>query len=170
MRRLPLALALAALLAAAGCGGDSDEPDDGVEAVPTLTDAIPDPQDGPDVTIPVEPPAPDPDDDDGDGPGAGVDPDEPTDHVPDDSPRRNRDCGDVAFTPNSDDGAFQINVVGASCDIARGVARAARRQEGLAYRAQGFRCNGERREGEALPTVEWICVRGSDALVVFQTG
>lgn len=39
-----------------------------------------------------------------------------------------RNCGQIGFTPNSDDGVFQIRARGIGCATARRVARASRRQ------------------------------------------
>jgi hypothetical protein len=84
-----------------------------------------------------------------------------------------RSCGVVAFSPASEDGAFEIRTSGISCSVARSVARASR-YEGSSgtggpsspiYRFDGFTCKG-RETTAALPTVRYECLRG-DAKVTF---
>ena len=79
-----------------------------------------------------------------------------------------RSCGNVVFTPASEDGAFDIRARDTSCRTARRVARASRTRDVTGpyrYRARGFRCRG-RRVDEGLPQVRWRCTRRS-ALVTF---
>lgn len=82
------------------------------------------------------------------------------------TPRR---CGLVAFTPNSDDGAFSITAWDTSCTTAQAVATASRdrpvRQRPPAFTARGFRCSGFY-SGESLPSVLWRCTRNT-AVVSF---
>ncbi len=80
-----------------------------------------------------------------------------------------RSCGQISFTPNSDDGIFSIRARGVGCITARRVARAARPLKivggGRRYRSRGFACRG-RFDDEGLPTVRWRCTRGS-AVITF---
>lgn len=76
-------------------------------------------------------------------------------------------CGDVAFTANTDDGAFDIRVAGTDCATARRVARATRDRrpaDPLAFTVSGFRCAGTRALATALPGVHWRCERGDSAV------
>jgi hypothetical protein len=82
-------------------------------------------------------------------------------------------CGLVAFSPASEDGAFDIRTSGVSCSVARSVARASRDNEPSGtggrsppiYRIDSFTCKG-RETTAALPTVRYQCLRG-DAEVTF---
>ena len=79
-------------------------------------------------------------------------------------------CGLVAFTPNSDDGAFEIRARGVGCATARKVARASRdvaiRSRPLPrFAAEGFECAGTPTD-DALPGTAYRCTRG-DAVVTF---
>ena len=79
------------------------------------------------------------------------------------------DCGLVAFTPQSDDGAFEIRARGVDCTVARSVARGSRdvRASAPRYRARGFACTGGATGGDdALPGTAYRCTRG-DATVTF---
>lgn len=78
-------------------------------------------------------------------------------------------CGDVAFTPQTDDGAFGIRASGTDCATARTVARATRdRDPGdpLAFTVAGFRCAGTRTPDAVLPGVDWRC-RSGERVVTF---
>lgn len=78
-------------------------------------------------------------------------------------------CGDVAFAPRTDDGAFSVRAYGTDCATALAIARATRDRrvtDPLAFVAAGFRCTGTRTPTDALPGVEWRCERG-DRLVTF---
>lgn len=71
-----------------------------------------------------------------------------------------RRCGDVAFQPNSDSGAFDIRARGTDCQAARAVARAAEGERGGDYSASGFNCRGRAGGGE-LPSTDYTCTEGS---------
>jgi hypothetical protein len=76
-------------------------------------------------------------------------------------------CGDVAFTPQSDDGAFNIVATGVSCEGARRVAaltRNRRHADPLSYEADGFSCTGTRVPNDGLPSVDWRCTRNGDTI------
>ncbi len=78
-------------------------------------------------------------------------------------------CGDVAFAPQTDDGAFGIEATGVDCAVARTVARTTRDRrvtDPLTFTVAGFRCIGTRTPAAALPGVEWRCRRG-ESLVTF---
>lgn len=81
-----------------------------------------------------------------------------------------RSCGQISFTPNSDDGIFRIRARGVGCVTARRVARAARSLKivdgARRYRSRGFACRGAF-DDEGLPTVRWRCTRGA-AVITFQ--
>lgn len=66
-------------------------------------------------------------------------------------------CGDVAFEPQTDAGAFGIEATRVACPIARRVARASE-GAGQSYSAQGFSCSGQPGGGE-LPSTEYTCER-----------
>ena len=80
-----------------------------------------------------------------------------------------RSCGQIAFTPNSDDGVFRIRAHGVGCRTARRVARASRRLGILIgtrrYRSEGFSCRGTL-DDSYLPSVNWRCTRGA-AVITF---
>ena len=76
-------------------------------------------------------------------------------------------CGDVAFAPQTDDGAFNIVATGVSCERARRVAamtRDRRYADPLSFAADGFSCTGTRVPGDGLPGVDWRCVRNGDTI------
>ena len=81
-----------------------------------------------------------------------------------------RSCGQIGFTPNSDDGIFSIRARGVGCTTARRVARAARPLKivdgARRYRSRGFTCRG-RFDDEGLPRVRWRCTRRT-AVITFQ--
>ncbi|RCW46172.1 hypothetical protein DFQ14_102475 [Halopolyspora algeriensis] len=74
-----------------------------------------------------------------------------------------RDCGDVAFAPASDYGAFTIRADGLGCDLARDVAADVEGRLGESYRSHGFTCQG-RPTGNALGGFDYTCDRGSDSI------
>ena len=80
-----------------------------------------------------------------------------------------RSCGQIGFTPNSDDGVFSIRAHGVGCATARRVARASRRlgiiRGTRRYRSEGFSCRGTL-DDSSLPSVRWRCTRGA-AVVTF---
>jgi hypothetical protein len=68
-----------------------------------------------------------------------------------------RACGTLAFTPRTEDGAFELTARGVSCEIAREVALAIDAGE---TRPLSFRCRGRWESGPGLPHSHWFCVRG----------
>ena len=86
----------------------------------------------------------------------------------DDEPRAtSTNCGDVGFTPQTDDGAFNIVATGVSCERARRVAAITRNRryaDPLSYEADGFSCTGARVPNDGLPGVNWRCTRSGDTI------
>lgn len=68
-----------------------------------------------------------------------------------------RDCGDIAFTPNSDDMASGVAAKGVTCKYARGFVRAAEGTPGARFR--GFSCTRTARD-TALPSWRHRCTEG----------
>ena len=68
-------------------------------------------------------------------------------------------CGDVAYRPNTDAGAFRIRAAGVSCPTARQLARDAENRA-LPFALHGFRCRG-RHVDAALPYTRITCTRGN---------
>ena len=67
-------------------------------------------------------------------------------------------CGQIAFTPNSDDMASRIRATGVSCRTARRFIRAV---DGTAPRRfRGYRCTSRSLDTE-LPSRRYRCVDGS---------
>lgn len=88
--------------------------------------------------------------------------------TPTDSPGA-RDCGQVAFEPNTDAGAFDIRASGVGCPVAREVAGGAEGQAGERYSApEGFDCRPTETVGE-LPSVVYECTRGAGGTVTFRS-
>lgn len=86
---------------------------------------------------------------------------------PTDSPRP-RGCGQVAFEPNTDAGAFDIRASDVGCQVAREVARGAEGQGGERYAAsEGFDCRPTGTVGE-LPSVVYECTREAGGAVTFR--
>lgn len=79
---------------------------------------------------------------------------------------RSRDCGNVAFEPQTDSGAGGIRARAVGCRAARGIARASEGETGKRYRAVGFRCRGRVVEREQLEAVLFTC-RREGAIVAF---
>lgn len=77
-----------------------------------------------------------------------------------------RSCGDVAYTPQTDHGAFGIRTRGESCATARQLARDAEDRR-LPFSLRGFRCTGERIRTDPLPITRVTCTRG-DAEVTWR--
>jgi hypothetical protein len=81
-----------------------------------------------------------------------------------------RDCGSVAYAPNTDWGATTIEARYVGCRLARKVARAAKRpsaaQPPYRLKAEGFRCDGYLVD-EGMGYVQYSCRRG-DAYVGFR--
>ncbi|MCD6726000.1 MAG: hypothetical protein LT070_02050 [Solirubrobacteraceae bacterium] len=86
------------------------------------------------------------------------------------APAATRSCGIVAFTAQSDDGAFDIKARGADCPTARTVARASRMrrlgEEPYRFTAAGFTCVGTPHTAGELAGVRYRCTSG-DAVVTF---
>lgn len=78
-----------------------------------------------------------------------------------------QDCGQVVFTPNSDNGAFAVQATGVSCETARAVAAAAENRSG-SYAAEGFDCKGIADETAALASTAWTCTNDG-ARITFAT-
>ncbi|MDR7299969.1 hypothetical protein [Haloactinomyces albus] len=74
-----------------------------------------------------------------------------------------RACGDVAFAPASDYGAFTIRADGVGCDLARDVAADVEGRLGESYRSHGFTCVGKP-NGNALGGFDYTCGRGTDGV------
>lgn len=82
-------------------------------------------------------------------------------------PAKPANCGDVGFTPQTDDGAFNIVATGVSCSGARRVAAMTRNRrytDPLSYEADGFSCTGTRVPSGELPGVAWRCTRDGDTI------
>ena len=85
-----------------------------------------------------------------------------------------RSCGLVAFTPQSDNGAFAIVAKRTSCLSARQVARGSRRHGPSRnvshhYRAAGFNCDGVVFSETKLPFVLYTCRRGNRTVAFDRT-
>ncbi len=92
-----------------------------------------------------------------------------------------KDCPDVAFTKQSDDGAFQIMVNGVSCDEAIEVVKGAdqvtcidenQNPKPCGFSRGGFECHsGGTHVGATLPMASFECRRKDDkkgnAIIVF---
>lgn len=83
---------------------------------------------------------------------------------------RPRESAPVAFTAQSDDGAFDIRAHGADCPTARTGARASRMrklgEEPYRFTAAGFTCVGTPHAVGELAGVRYRCTSG-DAVVTF---
>lgn len=145
--RVAALIACSCLLLAAGCGGDEED------GAPAGTAGAP-------AGAPETGEAAGTEGGTTEG-GAGQEPTE------DDERAEPAACGDVAFEPNTDFGAFGVRATGTDCETAREVAGAAEDAGGVAYEAQGFTCDGAPRGGE-LPTIEWTCT-GDGAEITFST-
>lgn len=138
----PLALLIAVLLLAAGCGNDDAGERPQSTPLPTGTPTG------------TQTPAPTPT------------------ATPTATPTRPAaevlDCGLVAYAPQSDYGAFEIEARGTTCETAKAVATAAKDQS-EPFDAEGFSCEGEPDDSGPLPSTEWTC-RGPDgAEITFAT-
>jgi hypothetical protein len=73
-----------------------------------------------------------------------------------------RDCGDIAFEPNSDYGAYDVRAKQVRCRTARRVAAGSKETSVVdgpfRYRVRGFRCKGAATD-DPLPSVDWVCKR-----------
>ena len=71
-----------------------------------------------------------------------------------------RPCGDVAYEPNSDAGAFDIRARATTCSTARAIARDAEGKP-LSFTTRGFSCTGQRSsDPQALPRTQFVCRSG----------
>lgn len=73
-----------------------------------------------------------------------------------------RACGEIVFTPRSEDGVYAIRATNTSCPVARRVARAVRplsiTRGPYSYRVAGYRCRGTL-DDVSLPVVAWRCTK-----------
>jgi hypothetical protein len=67
-----------------------------------------------------------------------------------------RECGQIAFTPNSDDMAADITAKGVTCKVAREFVRAAKGRPGA--RLRGYSCTKKELD-TALPSWRYRCVK-----------
>lgn len=80
---------------------------------------------------------------------------------------RTRQCGDVGFEPNTDNGAFGITATGVECDVARDVAAFVEGDVGDPYGTpSGYSCLPERDDSGPMTTFNYTCTRG-DATITF---
>ena len=79
---------------------------------------------------------------------------------------RSRDCGNLAFEPQTDSGAAGIRARFVGCGAARDIARASADEPGRRFRAVGFDCRGRVVEREQLAAVLFTC-RREGAIVAF---
>lgn len=84
-----------------------------------------------------------------------------------------KQCGFVAFAPNSDYGAFGITAFDTRCRVAKRVARRSKKvaiESGdpaeYRFRFRGFVCNGYSFDSDELPAISWTCSRKT-AVVTF---
>ncbi len=75
-------------------------------------------------------------------------------------------CGDLGYTPQSDNGAFSIKATGVSCATAREVAELSRGFPPT-FRAHGFTCRTEGPVGQ-LPSHPYTCTAGDGARITFK--
>ncbi len=76
---------------------------------------------------------------------------------------KTRSCGQVAFTPNSDDLAANIRATGLTCGLARDFVRDSQGRPG--ERFLGFRCRStEVPNPEGLPYARYRCVGEGDVI------
>ena len=74
-----------------------------------------------------------------------------------------RRCGQVAFTPNSEDVASHIRATGLTCGLARDFVRDSRGRPGPRFR--GFRCRSTAvNDPEALPYRRYRCTGAGDVI------
>jgi hypothetical protein len=78
---------------------------------------------------------------------------------------RSRDCGNVAFQPQTDSGAAGIRARFVSCGVARDIARASKDEPGKRFRAIGFSCRS--RVFEREQDAEIVTCRREGAIVAF---
>src|SRR5687767_10056479 len=72
-----------------------------------------------------------------------------------------RDCGEVAFTPDSDDMASDVAARCVSCRYARGSVRAAKGRPGKSFR--GYACTKKPLD-TALPPWRYRCVQDGELI------
>lgn len=87
--------------------------------------------------------------------------------APEDGAPTGGDCGDVGFTPQSDNGAFAIQARGVDCATAREVAAGAEDRRGGAYQARGFSCASTGSTGGPLPAIRYRC-EGGGGVITFE--
>jgi hypothetical protein len=84
-----------------------------------------------------------------------------------------KSCRNIVFTPNTEDGIFNITAEGVSCRKARKIARKARPfsiTEGpYQYSTRGYDCIGVL-DDTSLPFVHWQCYRGKSRNIFFDRG
>jgi hypothetical protein len=83
---------------------------------------------------------------------------------------RSRNCGNVGFERQTDNGAFGIRARGVGCRVARRVARGSRPfgpGNPGSYRETDFNCRGRHIASAKLETALYTCRMG-DAIVAFQ--
>jgi hypothetical protein len=78
---------------------------------------------------------------------------------------RSRNCGNVAFEPQTDSGAAGIRARFVGCRVARAIARASKGETGKRYRAVGFSCRS--RVFEREQDAEIVTCRREGAIVAF---
>lgn len=82
-------------------------------------------------------------------------------------PPKTRECGDVAFEPQSDHGAFDITATGVGCAQARDMATLADSKLGESYGTPGgFSCLPKRDDSGPTTGFRYTCTRG-EATVTF---
>ena len=76
---------------------------------------------------------------------------------------KTRACGQVAFTPDSEDMAARIRATGLTCGLARDFVRDSSGRPGERFR--GFRCRSTRVDNpETLPYTRYRCVGAGDVI------
>ena len=76
---------------------------------------------------------------------------------------KTRSCGQVAFTPNSDDMAASIRATGLTCGLARDFVRDSKGRPGDRFR--GFRCRRTAVDNpDGLPYTRYRCVGDGDVI------
>jgi hypothetical protein len=82
-------------------------------------------------------------------------------------------CGEVRYSDQKDDGAFELQAHSASCDLAKEVATAGRSvdlgAENIDYRSAGFTCKGVLFEREDRPMIDYTCDNAGSGAVVKYT-
>jgi len=73
-----------------------------------------------------------------------------------------RSCGQVNFTPNSDDLAANVQATGLTCGLARDFVRDSRGRPGASFR--GFRCTRTPGPPDSLPYTRFRCTGAGDVI------